>query len=143
MRTGQLNHPDHQHPYNLPTWRKLLMLATVSLTAFAANEMAAAHLTAFPEVAENFKVTIAATANTIGIGILGLGTGPPAVERHLRVRGATSRLPPRLDALHSVHSLALEGRQLQQLCCCPLLCRFHRLRLADRACLAHLRDFHA
>jgi MFS family permease len=52
------------------------MLATVSLTAFAANEMAAAHLTAFPEVAESFKVTIAATANTIGIGILGLGTGP-------------------------------------------------------------------
>ncbi len=49
MRTGQLNHPDPQHPYNLPTWRKLLMLATVSLTAFAANEMAAAHLTAFPK----------------------------------------------------------------------------------------------
>lgn len=45
MRSGQLNHPDPNHPYNLPTWRKLLMLATVSLTAFAANEMAAAHLT--------------------------------------------------------------------------------------------------
>ncbi|CDW96632.1 hypothetical protein [Sporisorium scitamineum] len=69
---GQLNHPDPAHPYNLPTWRKLLMLATVSLTAFAANEMAAAHLT----VSATFHRTIAATANTIGISILGLGTGP-------------------------------------------------------------------
>lgn len=39
------HHPDPKHPSNLPTWRKLLMLATMSLTAFAANEMAAAHLT--------------------------------------------------------------------------------------------------
>ncbi|SPO29575.1 related to multidrug resistant protein [Ustilago trichophora] len=76
MRSGQLNHPDPNHPYNLPTWRKLLMLATVSLTAFAANEMAAAHLTAFHQVSVAFHRTIAATANTIGIGILGLGTGP-------------------------------------------------------------------
>ncbi|SPC63137.1 related to multidrug resistant protein [Ustilago sp. UG-2017b] len=76
MRSGQLRHPDPNHPYNLPTWRKLLMLATVSLTAFAANEMAAAHLTAFHQVSFAFHRTIAATANTIGIGILGLGTGP-------------------------------------------------------------------
>ncbi|CBQ68484.1 related to multidrug resistant protein [Sporisorium reilianum SRZ2] len=76
MRSGQLIHPDPAHPYNLPTWRKLLMLATVSLTAFAANEMAAAHLTAFHPVAVTFDKTITAIANTIGIGILGLGTGP-------------------------------------------------------------------
>ncbi|SNX85883.1 related to multidrug resistant protein [Melanopsichium pennsylvanicum] len=76
MRSGQLHHPDPQHPYNLPTWRKLLMLATISLTAFAANEMAAAHLTAFHQVSVALNTTIAATANTIGIGILGLGTGP-------------------------------------------------------------------
>ncbi|EST04472.1 Major facilitator superfamily [Kalmanozyma brasiliensis GHG001] len=76
MRSGSLVHPDPSHPYNLPTWRKLLMLATVSLTAFAANEMAAAHLTAFHQVSVAFHRTITATANTIGIGILGLGTGP-------------------------------------------------------------------
>lgn len=86
------------------------MLATVSLTAFAANEMAAAHLTvcntipftwllsmvqcsadaffldfsliahrcaqAFHLVSVSYHRTIAAIANTIGIGILGLGTGP-------------------------------------------------------------------
>ncbi|PWY97676.1 MFS general substrate transporter [Testicularia cyperi] len=73
---SSLNHPDPKHPFNLPTWRKLLMLATVSLTAFAANEMAAAHLTAFHQVSLTFDRTITAVANTIGISILGLGTGP-------------------------------------------------------------------
>ncbi|TKY89523.1 hypothetical protein EX895_001308 [Sporisorium graminicola] len=76
MRSGQLNHPDPAHPYNLPTWRKLLMLATVSLTAFAANHMAGAHLTAFHPMSVSFDKSIAAIANTIGIAILGLGTGP-------------------------------------------------------------------
>ncbi|KAN0065355.1 hypothetical protein ACQY0O_001191 [Thecaphora frezii] len=71
-----LAHPDPAHPLNFGSAKKLLLLLCVSLAAWVANYSAAAHLTAFPEVAKDLHATIPAIANTIGISILGLGTGP-------------------------------------------------------------------
>lgn len=52
------------------------MVTTHSLAAFLANYTAGAHLIAFEPMSETFEVSIEAVANTIGIGILGLGVGP-------------------------------------------------------------------
>ncbi|KAK0530193.1 hypothetical protein OC842_004003 [Tilletia horrida] len=69
-------HSDPKHPHNLPAWRKLAMLLTLSAMAFVSNLEAAAHLTAMPLVARSLRCTIAQAANAIGAGIIGLGTGP-------------------------------------------------------------------
>lgn len=60
---------DPAHPRNLPTWRKVMLLVTVSMAAWLANYSAGAHLTAFPQLAEYFGVSIAAVANAIGIAV--------------------------------------------------------------------------
>lgn len=63
-------------PLTLPGWRKVAMVVTHSLAAFLANYTAGAHLIAFEPMSETFGASIEAIANTIGIGILGLGVGP-------------------------------------------------------------------
>ncbi|KAK0555375.1 hypothetical protein OC846_001215 [Tilletia horrida] len=67
---------DPKHPFNLPAWRKIAMLLALSIMTFVCNLEAAAHLTAFPLVAKSLHGTIPEAANSIGIAILGLGTGP-------------------------------------------------------------------
>jgi len=69
-------HPDPDHPLNLPTWRKWAILLSVSWSGFVANYSAAAHLTAFPEIAAFLHVGIASAANAIGLSLLGLAFGP-------------------------------------------------------------------
>ncbi|EPQ30902.1 uncharacterized protein PFL1_01800 [Pseudozyma flocculosa PF-1] len=76
MTGSTLHHPDPAHPLNFSTTKKLLLLVTLSVAAWLANYTAAAHLTAFPQVAKSLDATIPQVANAIGIMILGLGTGP-------------------------------------------------------------------
>lgn len=62
-------------PMALPVWRKVAMVIVVSLAAFQGNFAAGAHLIAFEPMSDYFHVSITAIANTIGIGILGVGVG--------------------------------------------------------------------
>lgn len=62
-------------PMTLPIWKKVAMVIVVSLAAFQGNFAAGAHLIAFKPMSEYFHVSITAIANTIGIGILGVGIG--------------------------------------------------------------------
>jgi hypothetical protein len=66
---------DHD-PLTLPVWRKVAMVITAALAAFQGNYAAGAHLIAFGPMSAYYGVSIAAIANTIGIGILGIGLGP-------------------------------------------------------------------
>ncbi|KAE8246505.1 hypothetical protein A4X13_0g5755 [Tilletia indica] len=63
-------------PTQLSSRQKLLMLVTLCLAAYTTNIFAAAHLTSFPQIARSLDATVAEVANTIGIGVLGLGAGP-------------------------------------------------------------------
>lgn len=63
-------------PLSLPAWRKVAMVITHSLASFLCNYTAGAHLIAFKPISMTYNVSIEAVANTIGIGILGLGVGP-------------------------------------------------------------------
>lgn len=63
-------------PLTLPVWRKVAMLLTLSVAAFQGNFAAGAHLIAFKPISDYYHVSIDAIANTIGIGILGIGLGP-------------------------------------------------------------------
>ncbi|PWN86765.1 MFS general substrate transporter [Acaromyces ingoldii] len=60
----------------LSPFRQVALMLTLSLSAFSANYVAAAHLIALFEVAEAFHVSLKASADTIGFGLLGLGTAP-------------------------------------------------------------------
>lgn len=62
-------------PMTLPAWRKVAMVIVISLAAFQGNFAAGAHLIAFKPMSDYFHVSITAIANTIGIGILGVGVG--------------------------------------------------------------------
>ncbi|PWN31541.1 MFS general substrate transporter [Meira miltonrushii] len=62
-------------PMTLPVWRKVAMVIVISLAAFQGNFAAGAHLIAFKPMSEYFQVSVTAIANTIGIGILGVGVG--------------------------------------------------------------------
>lgn len=66
---------DPVHPSNWPAWKRHAQLVTLAWASFAVNFLAGAHLPIFEPIAEEFEVSITAVANTIGIGILGLGVG--------------------------------------------------------------------
>ncbi|KAL9939227.1 hypothetical protein V8E36_002040 [Tilletia maclaganii] len=65
-----------QDPTSLSKRQKWLMLLTLCLASFTSNLFGAAHLTSFPQIAAVLDATIAQVANSIGVGILGLGVGP-------------------------------------------------------------------
>lgn len=66
---------DPSHPSNWPAWKRHAQLVTLAWSAFVANFLAGAHLPIFEPIAVEFGVSITAVANSIGIGILGLGLG--------------------------------------------------------------------
>ncbi|KAJ9111664.1 hypothetical protein QFC19_001023 [Naganishia cerealis] len=66
----------HDHPINLPRWRKTAILVTLAWSGFLANYSASAHLTAFPQMAAYFGVTPSLVAQSIGYSLLGIAVGP-------------------------------------------------------------------
>ncbi|KAJ9099748.1 hypothetical protein QFC21_003746 [Naganishia friedmannii] len=47
----------HDHPINLPRWRKTVILITLAWSGFLANSSASAHLAAFPQMAKTFGLS--------------------------------------------------------------------------------------
>lgn len=73
----------HAHPINFSPWRKTAILFALAWSGFAANYMASAHLTAFPQLAAEWDTSIANIANSIGYSLLGIAVGPLFWNREL------------------------------------------------------------